>query len=54
VLQAGVVFVGERLALAVPAFAAVNVVLVAAWLAVVALLNATLRHKAREAQTAAL
>jgi AAA family ATP:ADP antiporter len=54
VLQAGVVFVGERLALAVPAFAAVNVVLVAAWLAVVALLNATLRHKAREAQAAAL
>jgi AAA family ATP:ADP antiporter len=54
VLQAGVVFVGERLALAVPAFAAVNVVLVGAWLAVVALLNATLRRKAREARTAAL
>jgi AAA family ATP:ADP antiporter len=54
VLQAGVVFAGERLALAVPAFAAVNVVLVGAWLAVVALLNVTLRHKAREAQTAAL
>jgi AAA family ATP:ADP antiporter len=54
VLQAGVVFVGERLALAVPAFAAVNVVLVAAWLAVVALLNATLRRRAREARTAAL
>jgi hypothetical protein len=41
VVQAGIVFVGERLALAVPAFAAINVVLVAAWLAVVGLINAT-------------
>ena len=32
VIQAGVVFVGERLVLAVPAFAAINVVLVGAWL----------------------
>jgi AAA family ATP:ADP antiporter len=54
VIQAAVVFVGERLAFAVPAFAAVNVVLVAAWLGVVALLNATLRRKAREARTAEL
>jgi len=54
VIQAGVVFVGERLAFAVPAFAAVNVVLVAAWLAVVALLNATLRRKAEETRTAEL
>jgi AAA family ATP:ADP antiporter len=39
VIQAGIVFMGERLLLAVPAFAALNVVLVGAWLAVVALLN---------------
>ena len=39
VLQAGLVFVGERLAFAVPAFAAVNLVLVGGWLAVVVLLN---------------
>ena len=41
VVQAGVVFVGERLLLTVPAFAAVNVVLVGAWLAVVGLINVT-------------
>jgi AAA family ATP:ADP antiporter len=41
VVQAGILFAGERLALAVPAFAAINVVLVAAWLAVVGLINAT-------------
>jgi hypothetical protein len=34
VLQAGVVFAGERLAFAVPAFAAVNVVLAGGWLLV--------------------
>ena len=39
VAQAGIVFVGERLAFTVPAFAAVNVVLVGAWLAVVGLLT---------------
>jgi ATP:ADP antiporter, AAA family len=39
VAQAGIVFVGERLAFSVPAFAAVNVVLVGAWLAVVGLLT---------------
>jgi len=54
VIQAGVVFVGERLALAVPAFAAVNVVLAGAWLAVVALLNVALRRKAQESRTAEL
>jgi AAA family ATP:ADP antiporter len=54
VIQAGVVFIGERLAFAVPAFAAVNVVLVAGWLAVVALLNVNLRRKAEEAHTAQL
>jgi len=41
VVQAGIVFVGERLLLTVPAFAAVNVVLVGGWLAVVALINVT-------------
>jgi AAA family ATP:ADP antiporter len=41
VVQAGIVFVGERLALAVPAFAAINIVLVGAWLAVVGLINVT-------------
>jgi AAA family ATP:ADP antiporter len=54
VVQAGVVFVGERLAFAVPAFAAVNVLLVGMWLAVVALLNVWLRRKAQEERTAAL
>ena len=32
VIQAGLVFAGERLALAVPAFASINVVLAGAWL----------------------
>jgi AAA family ATP:ADP antiporter len=41
VIQAIIVFTGERLTLAVPAFAAINVVLVGAWLAVAALLNAS-------------
>jgi AAA family ATP:ADP antiporter len=54
VVQAAVVFLGERLAFAVPAFAAVNVLLVGGWLAVVALLNVSLRRKAREARTAEL
>jgi ATP:ADP antiporter, AAA family len=46
VIQAGVVFVGERLAMAVPAFASVNVALSAVWLGVVVLLNVALRAKA--------
>ena len=54
VIQASVVFVGERLAFAVPAFAAVNVVLVAGWLVVAALLNVTLRRKAEETRATAL
>ena len=41
VIQAGLVFVGERLLLTVPAFAAVNLVLVGGWLAVVAMINGT-------------
>jgi AAA family ATP:ADP antiporter len=54
VIQAGVVFIGERLALAVPAFAAVNLVLVAGWLAVAGALNVVLRKKAEESKAAAL
>lgn len=45
VLQAGVVFAGERLALAVPAFAAVNVALAGVWLGVVVMLNVMLRGR---------
>ena len=45
VIQAGLVFVGERLLLTVPAFAAINVVLVGGWLVVVAMINASSRRK---------
>ena len=51
VIQAGLVFVGERLSFAVPAFAAVNLVLTGVWLGVVALLNSHLRAKAEAAGT---
>ena len=54
VVQAGIVFGGERLALTVPGFAAFNVVLVGAWLSVAVMINFNLRRKAREAKTAAL
>lgn len=54
VLQAGIVFAGERLAFAVPAFATINIVLTGAWLSVVALINLSLRRKARDAQTSEL
>ena len=50
-IQAGLVFTGERLSFAVPAFAAVNVILAGAWLGVVALLNTQLRAKAQAAGT---
>ena len=43
VLQAGVVFIGERLAFTVPAFAIVNLVLAVGWIAVVAALNPAYR-----------
>jgi AAA family ATP:ADP antiporter len=49
VLQAGVVFVGERLALVVPGFAAVLIVLVGGWLATVAGLNRYLKAQAKQA-----
>ena len=51
VLQAGLVFIGERMAFAVPAFAAVVLVLVGGWLGVVALLNRHLRARADQAGT---
>jgi AAA family ATP:ADP antiporter len=52
VLQAGLVFVGERLAFAVPAFATINLALVGLWLAVVVALNGFLRPaKADRADT---
>ena len=54
VLQAALVFAGERLAFAVPAFAAVNLMLVGGWLAVVVLLNRLLRAKAQATKDAAL
>ena len=54
VASAGLVFVGERLAFAVPAFAVVNVVLVGGWLAVVGMLNATLRRKAEATRSTEL
>ena len=47
VLQAGLVYVGEALMLAVPAFAMVNVVLAGAWLGIVTLLNREMRVKAK-------
>ena len=43
VLQAGLVFTGERLAFAVPAFAGILVALAGAWLGVVVLLNRQMR-----------
>ncbi len=54
VISAGIVFVGERLALTVPAFAAINVVLAGGWLTVVGLLNVSLRRKAQQTQSAHL
>jgi AAA family ATP:ADP antiporter len=54
VIQALIVFAGERLALVVPAFAAVNVALVGVWLGVVVLLNRQLRATAAESGSAEL
>ena len=51
-LQAGVVFAGERLLLTVPAFAAMNVVLVGAWLGVVGMINATSARRTAKAAVA--
>jgi len=48
VVQAGVVFVGEQAAMAVPAFAAVNVVLTAGWLMVAGGLNRRLKTQSKD------
>jgi AAA family ATP:ADP antiporter len=45
VAQAAMVFVGERLAFTVPAFAAINVGLAGAWLSVVVVLSAVRAHR---------
>lgn len=50
VLSAGVVYVGERLLLTVPAFATITLMLVGGWLAVVSLINA---HTAQQPEPAA-
>jgi ATP:ADP antiporter, AAA family len=46
VIQAGLVYMGEALALAVPAFAVINVILAGVWLGIVMLLNGQMRAKA--------
>ncbi len=48
VIQAGLVYTGEMFALAVPAFAAVNVVLAGAWLGIVVLLRRESQKKLGE------
>lgn len=45
VTQAGIVFIGERLALSVPAFAAINVALAGSWLIAVGLLTTLRAHR---------
>jgi AAA family ATP:ADP antiporter len=52
VIQAGIVFAGERLLLTVPAFAAINLALVAAWLGVVGMINALTSRRAAAAAAA--
>ena len=51
VLQAGIVFVGERLAFTVPMFAGLNVALALGWIAVVSLLNAAYRKQVGAVRT---
>jgi AAA family ATP:ADP antiporter len=45
VVQAGFVFGGERLALSVPGFAGLNVILVGLWLTIAGIINLNLRRK---------
>jgi AAA family ATP:ADP antiporter len=49
VLQAGIVWVGERLLLSVPAFATITLALVGGWLGVVALINSHTAHQSDKA-----
>ena len=51
VLQAGVVFVGERLAFTVPMFAGLNVALALGWIAIVSFLNSAYRKQVAAART---
>jgi len=53
-LQAGLVWVGERLLLTVPAFAIITLVLVGGWLAVVALINSRMTHGSEKAPSPAV
>ena len=48
VIQAGVVFVGERLMLTVPAFAVINVVLAGCWIGIVTMLSSASRQRTAE------
>jgi AAA family ATP:ADP antiporter len=52
VISAGIVFLGERLALAVPVFAAITLALAGVWIGTVALLNVALRRKTEDTQAA--
>jgi AAA family ATP:ADP antiporter len=54
VISAGIVFAGERLALAVPVFAAITLALAGAWVGTVVLLNVALRRKTENTHVAAL
>jgi len=54
VMQAGVVFGGERLAFTTASFSLVNLVMTGGWLLVVLMLNVLLQRKARETNTAEL
>jgi AAA family ATP:ADP antiporter len=54
VIQAGIVFMAERVAAGVPALATINVVLAGAWIGVAALLNVSLRRKAQQTQSSTL
>jgi AAA family ATP:ADP antiporter len=54
VVQAGIVFIGEGLALAVPGFAALNILLVGGWFSVSAMINVNLGRKAAAEKTAVL
>ena len=54
VVQAGVVFVGERLLFTVSSFAVLNLFLAGGWLSVAGMLNLALRRKARDASAAEL
>jgi ATP:ADP antiporter, AAA family len=54
VLQAGVVFGGERLAFTTSSFSILNLVMTGGWLSVVLMLNVLLHRKAQEASTADL